>query len=495
MAARRLLVPRGDGRPGGRRCARAAGSAGSAGAVVAGVAALLLVAACSAGAPGSAGAAASSPGGSSSSASPPTGPGPAVGTTDWPTYHRTEDRAGTVTGVGPPSALRPGWQARLDGAVYGQPLVIGDLVVAATEGNSVYGLVLADGRVRWRAQLGAPVPRDRLPCGNIDPLGITGTPAYDAATGTVFAVPETAGGRHDLVALDVRDGRVRFRRNLDVVGRDPSAHQQRGALAVAGGRVYVSFGGLFGDCGDYVGYVTATSVRGDGPTTHYEVPTRREGGIWAASGVAVDAAGDVWVAVGNGAGTGDLYDGSDSVLRLSADLSRRLDFFAPADWGSQNAEDADLGTTGPVLLGGDRVAVSGKSGEVDLLDTRRLGGIGGGLASVGGCRGFGGMAWDASQSALFVPCDGGTRRFDVGRAALTPGWQAAPNINGTPVAGGGAVWVLDASAGRLYVLDERTGRTLASADTGPASRFASVVPVPGRVLVPTLTGVVALVHG
>ena len=467
MAARRPPIP---------RCC----------AVAVAVVALLLVAACSPSA---------TPGGSTSSAPTATGPAPAVGSTDWPTYHRTNDRAGTVTGVAPPSALRPGWQARLDGAVYGQPLVLGDLVVAATEGNSVYGLGLADGRVRWRAQLGAPVPLRRLPCGNIDPLGITGTPAYDPATGTVFAVTETAGGRHDLVALDVRDGRVRFRGNLDVAGRDPLAQQQRGALAVSNGRVYVPFGGLAGDCGDYVGYVTATPVRGDGPTTHYAVPTRREGGIWAAPGVSVDAAGDVWVAVGNGASTGDPYDGSDSVLRLSADLSRRLDFFAPADWGGQNAEDADLGTTGPVLLGGDRVAVSGKSGEVDLLDTGRLGGIGGALASVGGCRGFGGIAWDGTQSAMIVPCDGGTRRFDVGRAALTPGWQAPPNVNGTPVVGGGAVWVLDAPAGRLYVLDERTGRTLASADTGPASRFASVVPVPGRVVVPTLTGVVTLVPG
>ncbi len=176
--------------------------------------------------------------------------------------------------------------------MYGQPIVVGGLAVAATESDTVYGLDLATGAVRWRTHLGTPVPASDLPCGNIDPLGITGTPAYDPSTGSVFVVAETTGGRHTLVALDATTGRERWHQSLDVTRRDRLAEQQRGALAVANGRVYVPFGGLFGDCGDYVGYVTATPV-GGGTTTTYAVPTSREGGIWAASGVAVDTRGDV----------------------------------------------------------------------------------------------------------------------------------------------------------------------------------------------------------
>ncbi len=437
-----------------------------------------------------------SAGGPSRSSLPATAAGSLpVGPADWPTYHRTNDRAGAVAGVHRPAALRQVWTARLDGAVYGQPLLLGDLVVAATEGDSVYGLSLADGRVRWRAALGTPVPRHDLPCGNIDPLGITGSPAYDRTTGSVFVAAELTGGRHELVALDVRNGSVRFRRSLDVTNRDRVAEQQRGALAVAGGRVYVPFGGLAGDCGNYVGYVTATRVDGSGPTTRYEVPTSREGGIWAASGVAVDPRGDVWVAVGNGERTGDPYDGSDSVLRLSADLSRRLDFFAPADWGAQNAVDADLGSTGPLLLGADRVLISGKTGEVDLLDARHLGGLGGAIASLGGCRGFGGMAWDAAAGAAFVPCTSGVLRVDVTGSGLRPGWHAPANVNGTPVVAGGAVWALDPAGGRLYALDERSGVPLVSAPTGVTNRFSSPVVSGSRVLVSTLTGVTALAIG
>jgi outer membrane protein assembly factor BamB len=414
---------------------------------------------------------------------------------DWPTYHRTLDRAGAATDLPAVHQLAAAWTAPLDGAVYAQPLVIGTLVVAATEADTVYGLDLATGLVRWSINLGAPVRARDLPCGNIDPLGITGTPAYDASTGSVFVVTETAGGQHTLVALNAQTGQERWTAGLDIDGRARIAEQQRGALAVANGRVYVPFGGLYGDCGNYVGYVTSTSVDGQGATTSYAVPTRREGGIWAPPGVAVDAAGDVWVAVGNGASTGGTYDGSDAVLRLAPDLSKRLDYFAPTSWGSQNARDRDLGSTGPVLLDGDRVLVSGKGAEVYLLDATHLGGIGGQLATLTGCAGFGGIAWDAAARAAFVPCKDGLLRVGVGRTTLQRGWKAPANIAGSPVVGNGAVWSVDAHAGRLYALDETTGAVITAADVGTTSRFASPVLTGGLVLVPTLAGVSALSVG
>ena len=50
------------------------------------------------------------------------------------------------------------------------------------------------------------MPQSSLPCGNIDPLGITGTPVYDPATGLVFAVAEVTGPAHILVGLNVTTG-------------------------------------------------------------------------------------------------------------------------------------------------------------------------------------------------------------------------------------------------------------------------------------------------
>jgi outer membrane protein assembly factor BamB len=423
--------------------------------------------------------------------SPTSAPAPARPGSDWPTYHRTNDRAGSAPGFPAPRRLGEAWTARLDGAVYGQPIVVGGRAYVGTENNSVYALDLATGRQIWRQRLGAPVPLSELPCGNIDPLGITGTPAYDAATRTIFVAPESTGARHTLVGLDPANGKVRFSRSLDVAaGRDRTAEQQRGALAVAGGRVYVAFGGLAGDCGNYVGYVAAARTDGSGSVASYAVPTQRMGGIWAPSGPAVGASGDVYVAVGNGASRGGAYDGSDSVLRLSPDLSRRLSYFAPKNWGSENAEDQDLGSTGPLPLPGGRVLIAGKTGDVYLLGDKDLGGIGGRLASLPGCTAFGGMA--RNGSSVYLPCEEGLQRVDVTGDRLRRGWTAPANIKGSPVAGGGAVWALDAAAGTLHALSQADGRSLGSRRVGAVSRFASPTLAGSLVLVPTMRGVTAV---
>ncbi|HXJ28417.1 MAG TPA: PQQ-binding-like beta-propeller repeat protein, partial [Streptosporangiaceae bacterium] len=107
------------------------------------------------------------------------GPHPAAG---WPTYGRDFARSGVAAGVARPGPLTVSWRAHLDGAVYGQPLLVGTLVIAATENDSVYGLDQATGKVTWRTHVGTPVPLSDLPCGNIDPLGITGTPVYNPAS-------------------------------------------------------------------------------------------------------------------------------------------------------------------------------------------------------------------------------------------------------------------------------------------------------------------------
>jgi outer membrane protein assembly factor BamB len=420
-----------------------------------------------------------------------TTPGAGHTAATWPTYHAGNDRAGSVTGFPAPHTLTAGWSARLDGAVYGQPIVAGGVAYVGTENDTVYALDLATGRQRWKRHLGTPAPLSALPCGNIDPLGITGTPAYDPATGTVFAAMETTGARHTLVALNARDGRTRFTRSLDVAaGRDRKAEQQRGALAVAGGRVYVPFGGLAGDCGDYVGYLAAARTDGSGAVTSYAVPTSRMGGMWAPSGPAVDASGDVYAAVGNGAGFGGRYDGSDSVLRLSPDLSRRLSYFAPENWGSENSADQDLGSTGPLLLPGRQVLIAGKTGDVYLLDAADLGGIGGQRASLHGCVAFGGMA--AAGSAAFLPCQNGVQRVDVSGGRLRRAWTAPSSVIGSPVVGGGAVWALDTDAGDLHALSESTGRTIASRRVGAVTRFASPTLAGSLVLVPTTQGVTAV---
>jgi outer membrane protein assembly factor BamB len=423
------------------------------------------------------------PSGPSSSAAP-------AGDGDWTTYHRDNARSGYLAGLADPTRLAQTWSARLDGAVYGQPLVVGDRVLVATEADSLYALELRGGRVLWHAKVGEPVPLSRLPCGNIDPLGITGTPIYDPGTGLVIAVAEVTGPAHLLVGVDARSGRVRVRREADGPGMNPRPHQQRAALALSQGKVYIAYGGLLGDCGDYHGQVVASRTDGRGPLQAYQVPTSREGGIWGASGPAVDGRGRLYVSVGNGAATGGAWDHSDSVLRLSPDL-RLEDAFAPTRWPQDNAADADLGSMGPLLLAGGLVFAAGKSGLGYLLRADHLGGVGGQLVERPVCAAFGGAA--AVGSVLYVPCTDGLRQVRVGPGArLDLGWQAPGAVSGSPVVGGHTVYSLDPAGGTLYALDADRGTVRASAPVGQTSRFASPTLAGGLVLVGTLAGVVAL---
>ena len=145
------------------------------------------------------------------------------------------------------------WQsAKLDGKIYAEPLVAFGKVFVATENDSVYALNDTTGNVIWRANVGQPATSG-MPCGDINPLGITGTPVLDLSTKTLYFVAEVSGGSHLLYGINVTSGSSTLTRNIDPAGSTPIDQQQRSALALNDGIVYVEFGGLYGDCGSYHG--------------------------------------------------------------------------------------------------------------------------------------------------------------------------------------------------------------------------------------------------
>src|ERR1700674_820068 len=113
-----------------------------------------------------------------------------------------------------------GFNAPLHGPVYAQPLYVSNgpggkaALIVATEQNDVLALDAASGAQIWMKKVGAPVPVSQLPCGNIDTLGITGTPVIDAGARTVYVAAMTTpdGGRtkqHMIFALSLDDGAIR----------------------------------------------------------------------------------------------------------------------------------------------------------------------------------------------------------------------------------------------------------------------------------------------
>jgi len=210
------------------------------------------------------------------------------------------------------------WTAKLDGAVYAEPLVIGGHILAVTENDTAYSLDPKTGAVQWSKHLGTPVSPVYAPVRQHRPARDHRTPAYDAATGSVFMVAEEAGPHHLLYALDPSTGAVRWSRNVDLSGDSPTTHQQRPALTVANGYVYIGFGGLAGDCGQYKGEVVGVPTSGTGSTIAYRVPVAREGAVWATGGPVIDAAGNVYVSTGNGSSTTSY----EAATRLSSSRRR-----------------------------------------------------------------------------------------------------------------------------------------------------------------------------
>ena len=104
-------------------------------------------------------------------------------------YGNTRSGLDTVDPTIKSLSSAPAWDDKsLDGAVYGEPLVYDATVYVATENDSVYAIAPRSGKVIWRVHTGTAVTSSEINsapgvgCGNINPLGITGTPVIDAAS-------------------------------------------------------------------------------------------------------------------------------------------------------------------------------------------------------------------------------------------------------------------------------------------------------------------------
>ena len=330
----------------------------------------------------------------------------------------------------------------LDGAVYGQPLLVGNLVIAATENDSVYGLDQATGKVAWRTHVGTPVPLSDLPCGNIDPLGITGTPVYDPASGLVYAVAETSGYHHVLVGVSVRDGSVQVERDIPTPDGQPRYDQQRPALTIAGragvrgvrraGRRLRSVPRLGG------GHPAqrqraADLLRGADPARGRHLGHRRPGHRPGRHHVRQRRQR-----------LGDQHQlrrqrlGDRAVPRTCTGpaSSRR----PPGTTTTHN--DLDLGSTQPALLPDGMLLADGKSGTAYLVSAAHLGGVGGQVAQAQVCPAYGAAA--VQGSIVYEPCEqGGLAAVDTAGNKIPVRWRGPSSAWGSPVIGGGAVWVTD----------------------------------------------------
>jgi outer membrane protein assembly factor BamB len=383
------------------------------------------------------------------------------------------------------------WTAQLDGAVYASPLIVAGHVLAATENNTVFALDLFTGSVVWKMHLGSPVDASTLPCGDIGPVtGITGTPVADPVSGRLYVVAFLSGRHHMLFTLSLADGSVVSQQDIDPAGSNPAVQQERGALALGADYVYVPLGGLYGDCGQYHGYLVAVPLA-DGAAVAYTVPSAREAGIWSPQGPTIGPDGGVYVVSGNGASR-STFDYSNSVIELSPDLRALRSYFAPSNWLALNASDTDLGSVGAAVLPSVGVVVAiGKQGVAYLLRAGSLGGVGGQVASRPVCSGsWGGTAW--SRSTVYVPCADGLYALSVSPTSLEVAWHAPHPALGSPIIAAGAVWAIEPASATLFALDPSSGAVLFSVGLGSAQHFSTPAATEGFVVAPAGNAVVAI---
>jgi hypothetical protein len=301
----------------------------------------------------------------------------------------------------------------VDGAVYAQPLYVPavripgqgthDVLYVATMNDRVYAFDAdRSGPPLWMRDFTnemagiTPVPIVDITNSNemniVGNIGIESTPVIDTSAGALYLVARFKASRQymqRLHKLDISDGKdkappvtieasvtssARDARN-GILHFDPRAGNQRPALALVEGTIVIAWAS-HEDIQPYHGWVMtydALTLKQTGALC--TTPNAAQGGIWQSGrGPAVDSNGRVYFEVGNGGWDGRANFGS-SVIKLNVRNGAVLeDYFTPGDYADLNDRDADLGSTGPLLIPGTSILVCGsKKGILYLLDAKKLG--------------------------------------------------------------------------------------------------------------------------
>jgi outer membrane protein assembly factor BamB len=458
------------------------------------------------------------------------------------TYHHHADRSGHYITLGLTWAeaatvrLDAGFHATVDGAVYAQPLYWvpppgggAARIIVATENNFVYALDPGTGAQIWSASLGAPVPLSELPCGNIDPMGVTGTPTIDPKTGIVYleayVLTSTGGPRHMVFGLSLATGKLAPGWPVDVANGLPGFNNapqgQRSALTLVNGKLYVPYAGHNGDCGTYNGMVVGLNLAKPAVFGAWSTEIAG-GGSWGQSGVAFDGT-SLFVTTGNTfTSTNSSWGGGEAVIRLPLTLtnpSPTADYFAPGNWQILDAEDADLGGTSAIPVNAlvtPLVLALGKDGNAYLLDRENLGGIGHPIfvtpvSTIPICTAM--ATYPAADAAMVAfegqgaACPSGQSgnlvMLKVTPSAVATAWCASFNGAGAPIVTttdgktDPIVWVVGAQGdGKLYGFRGTDGTLIAAAAGGSAGieEFTTILWAHGRFYVAANGAVYAFVH-
>ncbi|MHB1921242.1 MAG: hypothetical protein ACYCOO_03295 [Chitinophagaceae bacterium] len=325
----------------------------------------------------------------------------------------------------------------VDDQVYAQPLVVGNLpinsgnhnvVFIATVNNTIYAYDGDSGDLYWKknytvAGMRPPNAKD-MSSSWCNPytdfsnnIGIIGTPVIDSANQTIYFVARSTDGTHFfqyLHAVNLLNGGeqpgspVKIAASVNgsgdgnvnnVVSFDPWHNNQRQALTLVNGVVYISFSSHC-DWNPYHGWILGYNAKTlQQQVVYNDTPNGEGGGLWeSGQGMAADAQGNLYIVSANGTvGQGNLYlnsvngtnetkpnpdptnltDRAESALRLTPNGStlQVSSYFTPTNYLDLNTNDLDYGVMGAFLIPNSNYYFTGaKDGNLYLLNKDNMGG-------------------------------------------------------------------------------------------------------------------------
>jgi hypothetical protein len=313
----------------------------------------------------------------------------------------------------------------VDGLVYAQPLYVPavsipnqgthNVVYIVTEHDSIFAFDAdsAGSGPLWQTSLINPaagvttVPSTNVelaPCQSVGPeIGITGTPVIDPNNNTMYLLARTLENSgttyvQRLHALDITTGAEQpgspVAISVQVPGNgedstngevafDPFLENSRVSLLLVNGVVYMGWASLC-DRQPYHGWVLGYDENNLEPVEIFNTsPNFAASGVWqGGGGIAADANGDLYLNSANG--RFDIPAGGvewgDTVLKLNPTSGLSVaDYFTPFNQYTDDAEDLDLGSGGPLLLPDQPGAIThevisvGKDGTIYLVNRDNMG--------------------------------------------------------------------------------------------------------------------------
>ncbi|HUD46868.1 MAG TPA: LamG-like jellyroll fold domain-containing protein [Candidatus Baltobacteraceae bacterium] len=455
------------------------------------------------------------------------------------TYHYDNSRsaANTNESVLIPSIVNTNnfgllWSYAVDGYVYTQALYVPNVnipglglhnvIYIGTENDSVYALDAdsntgANGGVLWHTTLGVTPLSNNGEFGNrygptygdiVPEVGITGTPVIDLVTGTIYVdvftreVGATSTNYyHRIHALNITNGVEQSNSpsvvaatypgtgvggNGSVLTFNPEEHNERSALTLAGGILYVGYAG-YGDTDPYHGWLfgfSTTNLKMLPDHIFNTTPNATqaafgahagEGGMWmGGNGLCVDASNNLYFESGNGSFSENTNgkDYADSFIKLATTNGLSVaDYFTPYNQADDAAADLDVGSAGPLLLPDSAgsaahphlIIGASKQGTIYLVDRDNMGHYSTGGSDnqiVQSVIGQIGGTWSSpayfNNRVYFQASSDVLKVFTINNGVLgtTPASESAAGVgafNGGPIVSAngtnnGIVWMINSSA-------------------------------------------------